>query len=143
MAVTRNIFSVKRNMPTQTGADRLRFRTGEYIAPKSSNCPDALILVRAAPGSGAGQAAIDTVRSRDTETGPMVVFLHGAGVDWALPQSAAAWADLARDNDLSLLVCQAAWQRRHGEAEPSVFAISSLVQFWRQAVHARDLVVFG
>ncbi len=115
----------------------------EYSAHECARRSVGLILVRAAPGAAAGTLALEEARRQTARPGAVTVFLHGPGVDWACSDRASAWAGLAPRDDLELLVCQAAWQRRHGQRPPQVFTVSSLVQFWHRAVHARDLVVCG
>lgn len=114
----------------------------EYSAPGLSNHFDTVILVRSAPDGPAARAVLEEVASR-RGAAALSVFLHGHGVAWACPDHAYAWRDLAGNAWPLLQVCQAAWRRRYGQQPPVLFEPSSLVQFWHQAAHARELVSLG
>ncbi|MCC5863495.1 MAG: DsrE family protein [Wenzhouxiangella sp.] len=116
----------------------------EYSAITIDVRSTALILLRARPGSGNAHAALQAVtRLRSTGSETVSVFLHGPAVDWALPEHSPTWQDLRGDSPLSLELCHAAWQRRHGDRQPEVFERSSLIRFWSQALTAGQLLCFG
>ncbi len=117
--------------------------SSEYSAVEFAHCCDTLILVRAAPDSGDGPVALQATLESVNAGITTAVFLHGPGVDWALPAHAEGWNNPCRRSNLLLQVCQTAWQRRHGDQLPQRFQFSSLVQFWNQALHARELISFG
>lgn len=104
---------------------------------------NTVILLRAAPGSGAAERAGDLAGQLVAAGHPAVVFFHGPAVSLAVGPQAESWRELAGEGTLELWVCESAWQRRHQQALPDGFKSSTLVRFWQRALGADQVLAFG
>ena len=109
-----------------------------------TRCCDVLMLVRAPPGSAGARAALAHAEALGVEARQaLLVFFHGPAVALATGNAGARWLAVARLDNARLWLCEAAWRRRFQTAPAPGFEVSSLIQFWQQALACQRLESYG
>lgn len=100
------------------------------------------MLIRCRPHGPGAAPVIAQVTDWVENRVPGLLFFHGAGVAW-VPAVPAAAVRCWRDAGVDLMVCSAAWQRRHREPLPDGWLAGSLIQFWDAAERAEQVLSAG